>query len=119
MSDKLTPRVGDRVIVVHNNVTRTGSIARHYENTSPSWGVDLDGIDGPRWFSADQLEVVDREPVAWPEGWQTHNRRVGLAFVKIAETREAFILSRSAIEKIVEDGPLVLESWDELVGGDS
>ena len=119
MTDKLTPRVGDRVLAKVDiegvgMQTRTGSV---FEDVTAKWRgeqyfrVRIDGITDDVWqLSGRVLTVVDRDPVEWPEGWA----RFSSSMVSINDSRT---FSRAELEDILATGPDMLARWDELMGG--
>jgi hypothetical protein len=129
--NKLTPRVGDRVIVSAGEIpgsrdalvipTTTGSVDA-VRGANVAVVVDAGPYNGPDrhwWFPFGRLTVVDREPVEWPDGWNKRpSRRVGAVTVPDGDYQPA--LSREAFDRIRgPEGDYVAEHWDELVGGES
>ena len=124
---KLTPRVGDRVTFQFDSKTYVGNLV--HPATSPTlttgfdpWTVEVDGSDEEWRVSPEALTVVDREPVEWPEGWGKAALADSHWQVSVCESGHAGHVAYFSYEhlvKILEDGPRVLEEWDELVSGDS
>ena len=119
---KLTPRVGDRVTFQFGGKTYAGNLVQ--PPTSPTmttgydpWTVVVDGSDEEWRISPSALTVVDRERVEWPEGWEKASSVAGAVTWKGTEI--GVLLDRKRMERIVADGPYLLEHWDELMGGDS
>lgn len=118
MSDnRLTPRVGDRVLIISGGVTYAGNaIAR--KNADDEWLITVDGIASAFYRRIDGIEVRDREPVEWSEGWRTHDSPHERAVLSVPGGY-AHILSKIEIEKILADGPYIIEHWDELIRNDA
>jgi hypothetical protein len=96
--------------------TTTGRVVSTNDTTTVGVELDTNPIRD-WWFSLDRVQVVDREPVEWPNGWSL--RAVsGLSPIPVVDHPHGGTLSldRELIDKIVVDGPYVLENWDELVG---
>jgi hypothetical protein len=121
MSDKLTPRIGDRVTFQFAGRTHVGDLVHPATSSTMTTGYDpwtvlVDGSDQEWRISPEGLTVVDREPVAWPEGWDvaflepTPAVRLDMC---VFMTRERFHRIRGP------EGDYVAEHWDELLGGDS
>lgn len=138
MTDKLTPRKGDRVLVSAGPIPNTDSLDIFPSTTGTVRGVDHDLPQEPfmveldaewlsddRWrFPADRLEVLDRKPAEWPEGWgvdedgdvwyYSTNTGVGSQWVAVDRPLSE---QRATLEKLLQDIPQVLEQWDQLTGG--
>jgi hypothetical protein len=117
MSDKkLTPRVGDRVLVKSGGGSRTGDVRRI---SGAVVFVEVHGVHraGETWQydTLDELTVVDREPVEWPEGW-TRSKSVPDSHALFLG---GHVISKPILERILATGPDMLARWDELVGGES
>lgn len=122
MTEKLTPRVGDRVIVKVEGVTRAGVVVGFgHQEVGPDEShlmveLRIDGQPWAEWAYESDITVVDREPVEWPEGWKrwgdTTARWVGPA-------NHLFICRKGALAELLGTGPEMLARWDELMGEQS
>lgn len=125
---KLTPRVGDRVLVELDGEYSTGRVVKAAPGIPPKWHIELD-IPVGQWKAFDEgsrvhnranITVLGREPVEWPEGWSLDDR--DLELISVADymngARARFI-SLPALRRILAEGPWVVEHWRQLVGGDS
>lgn len=128
MTDKkLTPRVGDRVLlVVHIDgkglQTRIGTVVEDVAakwRGEPYFRIQVDGITDDYWqMSQGSLTVVDREPVKWPEGWEPGDHyEWGPDSVAIHRNANLGFSKQNLID-ILATGPDMLARWDELMGGD-
>jgi hypothetical protein len=59
------------------------------------------------------VTVVDRDPVEWPDGWESE--RDDDVYNNIVEAE----MTKADIEHILATGQDMLDRWDELVGGES
>jgi len=117
---KLTPRVGDRVIVnPPSGRTYVGDVtAITGDRTERPFDVTIDGLGEPPWrCRLNELTVVDRRPVEWPNGW----RRLNSTIIEVdAGDPNPARLTRAEFDKIRgPEGDYVAEHLDELLGGDS
>ena len=106
MSDKkLTPRVGDRVLFKIDGVTNVGNVSH------------LDGewadVDSSYTYPLDDLTVVDRDPVEWPEGWSEYDSDDGTAYSNYANV----VIRKNELAQLLATGPDMLARWDELMAG--
>ena len=114
---KLDPKVGDRVILVVDKITRAGKVVGMGEQQvgpdefHPMVEVDIDGF-GTGWFYAHDLEVRDRKTAEWPEGWERYSGGAYPEFTK----EIAFTLAEC--RKLLADLPYIVEHWRELMGGE-
>lgn len=110
---KLTPRIGDRVLVKLRRHTTSyiGNVVELFDDDRYRVKVDGGPVGG---LFADGLEltVVDRDPVEWPEGWERDG--VEFAYNRIAD----IVVDKSGLKEFLATGPDMLARWDELVGGD-
>lgn len=119
MAEKLTPRVGDRVIYKDSVAgTRIGTVVEVFADEGrQSVRIRMDErkdhfLNGFWTTQATNVQVVDREPVEWPEGWGKHsNCEAGLYLED-----NGWYFNRSELELILATGPDMLARWDELVG---
>lgn len=141
MTERLTPRVGDRVIVSgggcddgtcsHKPFPTSAGNVRWPIGGDTYWVVELDGSDDLASVKASRLTVVDREPVEWPRYpmWRygdysySDNRRTtsGIWGVKQSVGGTVTVINESAsaisaddARKIGEAWLKVAEHWDEL-----
>jgi hypothetical protein len=113
---KLIPRVGDRVIVKRSGKTHAGNVVTRM-NEDGEWLIEVDGKTAGWYRHTDDFTVVDREPVEWPKGWEKATSVAGAVTWK--GTESGVLLDRKRMERIVADGPYLLEHWDDLLDGDS
>jgi hypothetical protein len=118
MSDKkLTPRVGDRVLVKSGGGSRTGDVRRI---SGAVIFVEVHGVHraGETWQydTLDELTVVDREPVEWPEGWEEGGSHLARVVGWKDDDETVLWFGRSELERILATGPDMLARWDELFG---
>ncbi len=118
MSDKkLTPRVGDRVIVAPGRIedyTTIGRVIGAGEGVQ-KWLVVLDHDNEGYWFPDAELTVVDRDPVEWPEGWEFDELNHILGTMAYHEPTN-LALTKTMLASLLATGPDMLARWDELVG---
>jgi hypothetical protein len=110
--NKLTPRVGDRVIVKTGAYTKIGNIIGLGSGGKYA-SVDIDGWGVSGGFLTRGLTVVDRDPVEWPEGWG----RRALGLVTWLHGSRPLNLSRAELLGLQRDIPDMLARWDELMAG--
>lgn len=110
MAEKLTPRVGDRVIA------RKGPGSPHRTLAGTVKAIDADHVwvvrDGHMdafGYDLCAIEVVDREPVEWPKGWTRSSVYPGCA------SNGAHVYERYELEAILATGPEMLAKWSELM----
>lgn len=119
MTEKLTPRVGDRVLVrfgTEGGPTYIGNVVDMGNNgQGTTAGVDVDGV-GRRACWLHELEVIDREPVEWPEGFGPSSMGHRYVAVRLADS-SVFSMTRRELEQFAANVPDVLARWDDLVGG--
>jgi hypothetical protein len=60
------------------------------------------------------LEVLDREPVEWPQGWAGDDG-YGNAYHEPSNVT----VDRDELAELLATGPDMLARWDELMGGGS
>ena len=133
MGEKLTPKVGDRVVFVGQGKTLAGNIENITDYTTESFArVRVDGHEAPWSVRTTDLEVRDREPVEWPdmpsweygdtswernrrlrspEGWNVQPTVLGsCVFV------DANAINPADARQIADGWNHVADHWDELVG---
>jgi hypothetical protein len=116
MNDKkLTPRVGDRVLVktgAFTGVVTTYAANVIHVNASGDVHIHVPEVQESGWWDVSDLTVVDRQPVEWPEGWSRFSS-------SMVAHRNQRTFSRAELEDITQAGPDMLARWDELMGGDA
>jgi hypothetical protein len=116
MNDKkLTPRVGDRVLVIRGFDSQVTHSKCGWVRSFDKYGgplVDVDGVAERMMVPLPHLEGVDRQPVEWPEGWSRFSS-------SMVAHRNQRTFSRAELEDITQAGPDMLDRWDELMGGDA
>jgi hypothetical protein len=120
MTGKLTPRVGDRVIIAPGRIesfTAIGRVMRVEHNPVDGivYWVKTDHDRTNRWFPVEELTVVDRKPVEWPEGWSEYDKVQDAAFCDYANVW----VRKNDLAQLLATGPDMLARWDELMGGDA
>jgi hypothetical protein len=108
--NKLTPRVGDRVLVTANEQIRLGTVTALGSNGNYA-AINIDGWGSAGGFLTSRLEVVGRSLVEWPEGWEIDHGDA--AYNKVADV----VVTKDDLRVILATGPDMLARWDELVGG--
>jgi len=61
---------------------------------------------------------LDRKAVEWPEGWRLSISSKGDWMFLYIEDEWYASCRKGALDKIIADGPYILEHWDELTGGE-
>ena len=112
---KLTPRVGDRVLVTANEQIRLGTVTALGSNGNYA-AINIDGWGSAGGFLTSRLEVVGRSLGEWPEGWSDDGSSSILGPMAYHEpTNTAY--TKLMLELVLATGPDMLARWDELVGG--
>lgn len=120
MTEKLTPRVGDRVLVqtgASGGNSRTGDVRRIDE--AGVLHVEVHGVHRPAeyWqYTKENVQVLDREPVEWPEGWEQYDgiRRGELVAAYHVPTN--LVYTHRLPKDLLATGPEMIARWDELMG---
>jgi hypothetical protein len=107
---KLTPRVGDRVLVTANEQIRLGTVTALGSNGNYA-AINIDGWGSAGGFLTSRLEVVGRSLGEWPEGWSDYDE----GYVLHEPSNVA--IDKDNLKQLLATGPDMLERWDELVGG--
>lgn len=134
----LTPRVGDRVIVRGKpgsvvTVTTCGTVIETRAPIDPGrWYVQVDTLPDAYHWHEDDLTVVDREPVEWPEDWgaRTFEQRNGVGVICHVATSSTHVtlwngdgdkihLTREEVGRLAVTAAQMRDGWDGLIRGDS